>query len=109
MSQRNVLLHRVLSRHRAQIDSDMVLRAPRRKQFHYCTKWCHCAEVLFHPAVLSEIAGDVKEKRLLHRCFNATQSPHRIRTWSRAPRRNVLTIGDKKSPRGARRRKGDCS
>ena len=47
-----------------------------------CSKWCRCAEVLFHPSVLSEIARDVKEKRFLHRFFIATQSPHRIGTWS---------------------------
>ena len=103
------LLHRVLSRHRAQIDSDLVLRAPRRKQFHYCTKWCRCAEILFHPAVLSEIARDVKEKRLLHRFFIATQSPHRIRTCPTSSQTECLHCWRQKSPRGARRRKGDCS
>ena len=83
MSQRNVCYIVFYHDTEPKSISDMVLRALRRKQFHYCTKWCRCAEVLFHPAVLSEIARAVKEKRLLHRFFFiATQSPHRIWTWS---------------------------
>ena len=36
----------------------------------------------FLPAAEKEIVRNVTEKRLLHRVFIATQSPHRIRTWS---------------------------
>ena len=65
MSQRNVCYIVFYHDTEPKSISDLVLRAPRRKQFHYCTKWCRCAEVLFHPSVLSEIARDIKEKRLL--------------------------------------------
>ena len=96
MSQRNVCYIVCYHDTEPKSISDMVLRAPRRKQFHYCTKWCRCAEVLFHPAVLSEIARDVKEKRLLHRFFHRdtepTSNPDMV---LRAPRRNVFTVGGK--------------
>ena len=109
MSQRNVFYIVFYHDTEPKSISDIVLRAPRRKQSHYCTKWCHCGEILFHPSVLSEIARDFKEKRLLHHFFHRdtelTSDPDMV---LRAPRLHVFTVASK-SLHAELTARNDCS